>query len=918
MKLNPDPESIADDVSVILKPTMAQDGCAAAESGETIADRYRLIEEIGSGGMGTVWVAIQSEPVRRKVAVKLIKTGMDSKAVLARFEQERQALAMMDHPNIARVFDGGMTTTGRPFFAMELVAGKPLNKFCDEAKLSIRDRLELFAPICQAVQHAHQKGIIHRDLKPANILVTFVDGRPTPKIIDFGVAKAVSGKLTDESLLTQFGAVLGTLEYMAPEQAGMTTDDIDTRADIYSLGVILYELLTGLRPFDSNRLREAAFNEVVRILREEDPPSLASRLSTDDSLPSIAAMRQMEPRRLLSTIRNELDWIVHKCLEKDRNRRYETANGLARDVQRYLSDDPVEARPITAGYRLRKFLGRHKYAAAAIGAVTLSLVGGIAGTTWGLLISQEQRRKAEAAYASELIERKRADEQTRLAEAAEAQTLADYRSATDDAIEQLIGSKQTLGKSERTFLEKSLARWKAFAARKGDTDHGLSIRAEGHHRVAALWQRLGKWTEALAEHRAALAIHDQLAARHPDEPAHRQSAAGIHHDFGTIFTMMGKYPEALASLERSLAIQRTLPVDGSSSSEYKRLHASTQHHLGAVYAYDGKSAAAIAPYEKARDLRSAFVSASPDSATAKRDLARTRHNLGIALMQSGRPGEAVKEFEAARDVKAGLALLPEAAPEMRSDLAMSHNNLGVLYAQLGRVKEAAAEHLLANALYEELVEQFPAVSAHATGLAGGYCNVGNLELAKGRPAEALLWYDRAVKLLKPIHLKEPRDAIAKFNLRNSYGGRSSANKRLRKFAETIPDLRIAADLSDGPERRDYLGGLVEMRLAAGQIAEAVAEASACCKQTGWAAEDWYAFACAYSAACVKFPVKKVEYADRAMELLAKAVAAGFNNGSHMAADADLAALRGRDDFKKLLKSVQSTASTKSVSPSPKQ
>ncbi len=320
-----------------------------------IAGRYTLQERLGEGGMGEVWAAKQSEPVKRKVALKLIKHGMDSRAVLARFEQERQALAMMDHPNIAKVLDAGLTPSGHPFFVMELVNGMPLNKFCDEMKLTPRERLELFVPICQAVQHAHQKGIIHRDLKPANILITMIDGRPIPKVIDFGVAKATGGKLTDDSLSTLFGAVVGTLEYMSPEQAAYSNEDIDTRADIYSLGVILYELLTGLRPIDAKRLKKAALTEMIRIIREEEPSKPSTRLSTDDSLPSLAALRQIEPRKLMALLRGELDWVVMKCLEKHRERRYDTANALARDVERYLADEAVEARPPSAGYRLQKF-----------------------------------------------------------------------------------------------------------------------------------------------------------------------------------------------------------------------------------------------------------------------------------------------------------------------------------------------------------------------------------------------------------------------------------------------------------------------------------------------------------------------------------------------------------------------------------
>ena len=342
-----------------------------------ISGRYRLQQKVGEGGMGEVWVARQSEPVKRDVALKLIKPGMDSRAVLQRFEQERQALAMMDHPNIAKVLDAGLTPDGQPFFVMELVNGLPLNKFCDEARLTTKDRLELFVTICQAVQHAHQKGIVHRDLKPANILVTIIDAKPVPKVIDFGVAKATGGKLTDETMSTTFGSVVGTLEYMSPEQAGYSGMDIDTRADIYSLGVILYELLTGLRPIDADRLKRAALTEMIRIIREEEPSKPSTRLSTDASLPSTAALRQTEPRKLMALLRGELDWVVMKCLEKHRERRYETANALARDVQRYLADEAVEARPPSAGYRLGKFLHRNKGPLLAALLVLLAVLGGL-------------------------------------------------------------------------------------------------------------------------------------------------------------------------------------------------------------------------------------------------------------------------------------------------------------------------------------------------------------------------------------------------------------------------------------------------------------------------------------------------------------------------------------------------------------
>jgi len=307
----------------------------------TIAGRYKMIHKLGEGGMGEVWMAEQREPVKRSVAVKLIKSGMDSKKVLARFEAERQALALMDHPNIAKVFDGGTTDYLQPFFVMELVKGVPITQYCDDAQLSPRERLELFIPVCQAVQHAHQKGIIHRDLKPSNVLVALTDGKPAPKIIDFGIAKAITQKLTDNTIHTELGGWIGTLEYMAPEQAEINNLDIDTRADIYSLGVMLYELLSGEVPFSRKQLRQAGYNEMLRMIREAEPSKPSTKLSSSDQLPSIAARRKLEPRRLTKLVSGELDWISMKCLEKERNRRYETANGLALDIERYLHDEPV-------------------------------------------------------------------------------------------------------------------------------------------------------------------------------------------------------------------------------------------------------------------------------------------------------------------------------------------------------------------------------------------------------------------------------------------------------------------------------------------------------------------------------------------------------------------------------------------------
>jgi serine/threonine protein kinase len=369
--------------------------------GEVIGP-YKLMEQIGEGGFGLVFVAAQHHPVRRKVALKIIKPGMDTRDVIARFEAERQALALMDHPNIAKVFDAGATESGRPYFVMELVHGVPITEYCDQNRLSPRQRLELFLSLCHAIQHAHQKGIIHRDVKPTNVMVTLHDGRPVVKVIDFGVAKALRQQLTDRTIYTQFAQMLGTPLYMSPEQAEMSGLDIDTRSDIYSLGVLMYELLTGTTPLDRTRISKAAALEIRRILSDEEPPKPSTRLSqSGDQLTSIAAQRNMEPTSLSRLIRGDLDWIVMKCLEKDRNRRYETASSLASDIENYLHDEPVVACPPSATYRLRKFARRNKVAVVAAAAILASLTIGAGISTWLYFRERAARVDAEVATANE-------------------------------------------------------------------------------------------------------------------------------------------------------------------------------------------------------------------------------------------------------------------------------------------------------------------------------------------------------------------------------------------------------------------------------------------------------------------------------------------------------------------------------------
>ena len=408
-----------------VKPTIRLEPSAGEEISERI-DRYKLLQKLGEGGCGVVYMTEQTEPVRRRVALKVIKLGMDTRQVIARFEAERQALALMDHPNIAKVLDAGTTEQGRPYFVMELVKGVRITEYCDQNHLSTPQRLELFAQVCQAVQHAHQKGIIHRDIKPSNILVTLHDGVPVPKVIDFGIAKATEQALTEKTVFTAFGQFMGTPAYMSPEQAELSGLDIDTRSDIYALGVLLYELLTGKTPFDAQELLQAGLDEMRRRIREEEPMRPSTRLSTMAAadLTQVAQQRHVEPAKLTRFIRGDLDWIVMKCLEKDRRRRYETANGLATDIKRHLTNEPVVACPPSTAYRFQKLIRRNKLGVAAVAAVLAALVMGLSIAAWQYFEKSKAYNRAVAA--EKLAERNARAEEVQRTQA-EANAVAEQR-----------------------------------------------------------------------------------------------------------------------------------------------------------------------------------------------------------------------------------------------------------------------------------------------------------------------------------------------------------------------------------------------------------------------------------------------------------------------------------------------------------
>jgi tetratricopeptide (TPR) repeat protein len=898
--------------------------------------------------MGTVWMAQQQEPVKRLVAVKLIKAGMDSRQVIARFEAERQALALMDHPHIARVLDGGTTASGRPYFVMDLVKGVPITKYCDEHHLTPRQRLELFIPVCQAVQHAHQKGIIHRDLKPSNVLVVLYDGRPVPKVIDFGVAKAAGQPLTDKTLVTGFGAIVGTLEYMSPEQAEINQLDIDTRSDIYSLGALLYELLAGSPPFSRKDLEKGGMLEMLRVIREQEPSKPSTKLSTAEGLPTLAANRGTEPAKLTRLVRGELDWIVMKALDKDRSRRYETANGFAMDLQRYLADEPVSAGPPSAAYRLRKFVRRNRAAVLTAAAILVVLVAGIAGTTFGLIRAEHRRAEAEQARAEEAAQRHIAEAEKKKAEQAEADTLAAYRANADDAIEQLIGSKPDLGPQERAYLEKTLKRWQAFAARQGDDERSQAIRAEGHLRVAYLWKRLDRQKEACGESETARDLYKKLAAAFPAVPAYQDELARAHYNqagllrdlgrrdvartefetardlfqklaaafpavpgyqyelaathcsLGALFTDLGQYDAARTKYETARDLQQKLVADFPAVPEYQLALSLSHYQLGTLLVLLGRLDTARTEHETARDLQQKLATAFPAVPLYQNELARTHNSLGGLLARLGRHDAARTEYETARDLHQKLAAAFPAVPEYQFQLANTHNLLGILLAGVGRRDAARTEYETARDLQQKLAAAFPAVPQYQVDLGASYCNLGNLVCDEGQPADSLPWFDLAIRTLTPVYEQDRRHATTRKWLRNSHCNRALAYDRLKKHTEAVKDWDKAIELDPALERPSYRARRAVARLNAGQTAEAVAEVEALTKASKWSANDWHGFACVFALASTKFADRKQEYGDRAMELLNQAVQAGYKNAAVLTKNPFFEPLRQREDFQKLL------------------
>jgi serine/threonine protein kinase/tetratricopeptide (TPR) repeat protein len=749
----------------------------------TVIGPYKLLEQIGEGGMGLVFVAEQQQPVRRHVALKIIKPGMDSRQVIARFESERQALAMMDHLNIAKVHDGGTTPEGRPYFVMELVKGTPLTDYCDRHRLTTSQRLGLFLDVCQAVQHAHQKGIIHRDLKPSNILVSLHDVTPIVKVIDFGVAKATSGRLTDKTVYTAFAQMVGTPLYMSPEQAGLSNLDVDTRSDVYSLGVLVYELLTGTTPFDSETLKKVDYDEMRRIIREDEPPRPSTRLSTMEqaALSTIAERRGQEPRRLSQQLRGELDWIVMKALEKDRNRRYESVSALAADVQRYLDDEPVQACPPSVGYRLRKFARRHRGPVLASAVVLLALVGGMVGTTWGL-VHAERAWQAEAHRA----EKERQAKETAQERDAETQAVLHFvenqvfAAARPERFEGGLGHKVTLRRALEAalpFVEKSF-REKPLIEARLRTTLGISFLYLGEAQIAAeQFQRARTlWTERLG----------------PDHP----ETLGSMNNLANSYADLGRHTAALKLREETLGLQKAkLGPDHPDTL-------TSMHNLAQSYAHLGRHAEARKLREETLGLCKAKLGPDhPDTLQSMNDLANSYADLG-------RNAEALKLREETlrlRKVRLGPVHL---------DTLQSMHNLANSYADLGRNAEALKlREAILGLQKAKLGPDHPETLGSKNNLANSYADLG-------RNAEALKLREETLRLRKvrlgPDH---PDTLTSMDNLAESYAHLGRYTDALQLWGETL-ELRKVKQGPDHPDTLDSKNNLASCYAVLGRHAEA--------------------------------------------------------------------------------------------------
>jgi serine/threonine protein kinase/tetratricopeptide (TPR) repeat protein len=833
---------------------------------------YKLLQQIGEGGFGIVYMAEQHQPVHRRVALKIIKPGMDSAPVIARFEAERQALAMMDHQNIAKVYDAGTTDAARPYFVMELVHGVTITRYCDDNQLTVRERLELFVPICKAIQHAHQKGIIHRDLKPSNVLVCLYDGQPVPKVIDFGVAKATEQRLTEQTMFTQYGQIVGTLEYMSPEQAEMSQLGVDTRSDIYSLGVMLYELLTGTTPLHRQRLREAGLTEMLKMVKEEVPPRPSTRLSSTQAVAKIAAARRTEAAKLAKLVRGELDWIVMKCLEKDRTRRYETASGLARDIERYLHNEAVEACPPRAVYRLRKLVGKHRAAFTTAAGVLVLLVLAGALCAWQAVRATQAERHA-------LAERDRAEQEKDRAEAG-------FRMARDtvDRFFTKVGESpqlQTQGmeKFRKDLLQNAREFYERFIREQFDAPAARHDLGLAHIRLAKIQQVLGDIRAAETTLDKAVALLLALGTEQPDVADYQRDLAAGYTATGDVYRETSRFDKAEAAYQQALAIQQKLAAAHPDMSAYAFALANTYFCLGVMHRLADRPEKATASYEQARTLQTRLVQENPREAEYQFALAKTQRALGAVYSRLGWSPKAEAVLREALGVQERLLREFPDIPEYQENLASTHGNLADVHFNAGQHAQAEADFGRQLHILQKLARDHPDVPLYAARVGSSYSFLGSTAAAQGKLDAALEWDDKAIEALERFLERQPQSPLERAQLKDA-----------RIFRATL--LATRGDHARAFQEAEAMAGKEELN--SGNLYNMACLYSRC---TAAASKD------------VKLPPAErtslqEQYAARAIEYLRRAVAKGYCNLPEIKSDSDLDALRGREDFKKLVKDVE--------------
>src|SRR5665213_657601 len=761
-------EEAGDFIRTPAQAAVTLDPVRCTEQPGTIIDRYNLLQQIGEGGFGTVWMAEQTHPVSRRVALKVIKLGMDTREVIARFEAERQALAMMDHPNIAKVLDAGTTDAGRPYFVMELVKEIPITQFCDERQLSLKDRLALFADVCSAINHAHQKGIIHRDIKPSNVMVTLHGDKPVVKVIDFGVAKATQGKLTNKTLFTRYEQFIGTPVYMSPEQAALSGLDIDTRSDIYALGILLYELLTGKPPFDSKSLAAAGYEEMRRIIREVEPPRPSTRLSTvaGDERTQVAKARRLAPEKLSRLVEADLDWIVMKAIDKDRSRRYETANGLALDIQRFLSDEPVSATPPSAGYQLRKFARRNKTALRVAAAIAAMLLVATGVSSWQAVRATRAENKIAQTLRQVAAERD-AKEQARK----DAQTISTFLT---DVFQSPDPKRDGRTITVAELLDK--------AAKKLETDL-----ADQPQRRTKLQGTLGHTYRALGLSRQAIPLQEQVLefSRKTLGPEHPETLWAML-DLANSYFDAGHRDEARKLREQVLNLSRE--VNGPERPDT----VAAMNNLALSYFDAGRRDEAIKMQEQVLTLRRKVNGPEhPDTLGAM-------INLATSYAEAGRRDEALKIREQV------LPLVRKVDGPEHPDTFRAMENLALSYDGAGRWDEAM-----------KMQEQVLKLSRKVLGpehpdTLSAILNLSISYFAAGRRDEALKMREDVLSLRRKVNGPEHPDTLTTMgNLAISYfaAGRRDEALKIREQVLTLSRKVL------GPEHPDTLGAMGNLALS---------------------------------------------------------------------------------------------------------